>query len=207
MDPQVEPRITYRIRNSLYVNLTNICTLACTFCPKFKDFMVKGHLLKIGPKGPSPEEVLAEVDAAADEKRPDEIVFCGYGEPTLRLDALKTIARGLKERGHRGRLNTDGLGNLVHGRNIAAELAGLVDALSVSLNAQDAPTYARYCPSKYREEAYDQVKAFIREARGHIGEIQATVVGLPGVDVEACRRIAEEELGVGFRFRPLDEVG
>jgi TatD DNase family protein len=207
MDSRVEPRITYRIRNSLYVNLTNVCTLACTFCPKFKDFMVKGYFLKIGPKGPSPEAVLSEVDAAAEEKRPDEVVFCGYGEPTLRLDDLKTTARGLKARGHRVRLNTDGLANLVHGRDITAELAGLVDALSVSLNAQDAATYARYCPSKYGKEAYDHVKAFIRDARAHIPEIQATVVGLSGVDVEACRRIAEEELGVAFRFRPLDEVG
>ncbi len=207
MDPQIEPRITYRIRNSLYVNLTNVCTLACTFCPKFEDFMVMGYFLKIGPKGPSPDAVLSEIDAAASEKRPDEVVFCGYGEPTLRLDELKTIARGLQERGHRVRLNTDGLANLVHGRDITPEIAGLVDALSVSLNAQDAATYARYCPSKYGEKAYDHVKAFIRDARAHIPEIQATVVGLPGVDVEACRRIAEEELGVEFRFRPLNEVG
>jgi TatD DNase family protein len=169
--------------------------------------MVKGYLLKIGAKGPSPEAVLAEIDEAAANKPPDEVVFCGYGEPTLQLEELKAIARGLKERSHRVRLNTDGLGNLIHGRDITPELGGLVDAISVSLNAQDAETYVRYCPSKYKTEAYPHVKEFIRAARAHIPDVQATVVGLPDVDVAACRRIAEEELGVHFRLRELDEVG
>ncbi len=207
LDPTLEPRITYRIRNSLYVNLTNRCTLACTFCPKFVDFMVKGYFLKIGAKGPDPDTVLAEIDQATAEARPEEVVFCGYGEPTLRLGELKAIARGLKVRGHRVRLNTDGLGSLIHGRDITPELEGLVDSVSVSLNAQDAETYARYCPSRYKTEAYPKVKEFIGRARAHIPDVQATVVGLPGVDVEACRRIAEDELGVRFRFRSLDEVG
>jgi len=206
-DPALEPRVTYRIRNSLYINLTNRCTLACDFCPKFVDFMVKGYLLKIGAKGPDPEAVLREVDEAAAAERPDEVVFCGYGEPTLRLDELKVIARGLKDRGHRVRLNTDGLGSLVHGRDITPELEGLIDSVSVSLNAQDAETYAKHCPSRYKTAAYGEVKGFIRNAREHIPDVQATVVGLPDVDIEACRRIAEEELGVRFRFRPLDEVG
>lgn len=206
-DPASEPHITYRIRNSLYINLTNRCTLACTFCPKFVDFMVKGYFLKIGAKGPDPEAVLQEIDAASDEKRPDEVVFCGYGEPTLRLEELKIIAKGLKARGHRVRINTDGLANLVHGRDITPELAGLVDTVSVSLNAQDAETYAKYCPSRYKTDAWESVKDFIRCARSRLPDVQATVVGLAGVDVEACRRIAEEELGVRFRFRPLDEVG
>ncbi len=207
MELSVQSSITYRIRNSLYVNLTNRCTLACTFCPKFVDFMVKGHFLRIGARGPRPEEVLVEVDAASIEKRPDEVVFCGYGEPTLRLEELKEIARALKARGHRVRLNTDGLANLVNGRDVTPELAGIVDAVSVSLNAQDAETYARYCPSRYGAEAYAAVKAFISAVRAHVPEVQATVVGLPGVDVDACRRIAEEELCVRFRFRPLDELG
>lgn len=206
-EPRGEPRLTYRIRNSLYINLTNRCTLACTFCPKFVDFMVKGYFLKIGARGPDPETVLAEIDDASAAKRPDEVVFCGYGEPTLRLEELKVIAKGLKARGHRVRLNTDGLGNLVHGRDITPELAGLVDAVSVSLNAQDAETYARYCPSRYKTDAYGHVKDFIRRVRAHVPDVQATAVGLPDVDVEACRDIAEKELGVRFRFRPLDEVG
>jgi TatD DNase family protein len=207
LETGITPSITYRIRNSLYVNLTNRCTLACTFCPKFVDFMVKGYFLKIGAGGPSPRDVLAEIDQAAAVMRPDEVVFCGYGEPTLRIEELKEIARGLKARGHRVRLNTDGLANRVHGRDVTPELAGLLDAVSVSLNAQDAETYAKYCPSRYKQAAWPAVKAFILAARAHVPEVQATVVGLPDVDVEACRRIAEEELGVLFRLRPLDEVG
>ncbi|HBF12408.1 MAG TPA: radical SAM protein [Deltaproteobacteria bacterium] len=202
---QIQASVVYAIRDSLYLNITNRCTLACTFCPKFIDYEVKGYYLKL-PKEPTVEEVLSQV---GDPSKYREVVFCGYGEPTRRLDALLIIAKNLKSRFPklRIRINTDGLGNLVHQRNILPELAPFVDALSVSLNAQDAATYARVCPSKYKEAAYPAVKDFIGEAVKHIPEVVASVVGLPQVDPQACRKIAEEELGAKFRFRALDNVG
>jgi TatD DNase family protein len=99
------------------------------------------------------------------------------------------------------------LGNLVHGRNILPELQGKVDAINVSLNAPDAQVYAKICPSKYKEAAYPEVKKFILEAKKYIPWVQASVVGMPGVDVAACRKVAEEELGVRFRHREYDNVG
>lgn len=203
--PELVAQVAYAIRDSLYLNITNRCTLACTFCPKFIDFEVKGYFLKL-PKEPTVEEVLAQI---GDPSKYAEVVFCGYGEPTRRLDDLKEIAGRLRKKfPHiKLRLNTDGLGNLVHQRDIIPELSPLIDRVSVSLNAADAATYAKYCPSKYREAAYPAVKDFIRNAVGKFSEVTATVVGMPDIDQKSCRKIAEEELGARFRFRPLNEVG
>ncbi|MBI3179812.1 MAG: YchF/TatD family DNA exonuclease, partial [Deltaproteobacteria bacterium] len=120
--------LAYPIRNSLYVNLTSRCTLACVFCPKIeqRDWWVKGHWLRL-QRDPPVEEVLAAVEAEL-ARRPalEEVVFVGLGEPTLRLDAVLAVARALREKHGRRlrlRLDTDGLANLVHGRNVAPELA------------------------------------------------------------------------------------
>jgi len=195
-------RIAYRIRGSLYLNVTNRCTNACSFCAKFKDFTVKGHQLCLEQE-PTVREV---IDAIGDPTPYAEVVFCGYGEPLIRLDLVKEVAGWLKTRGIMVRINTDGQANLVHGRDILPELAGLVDAISVSLNAPDASTYQGICRSRFGEQGYEAIKEFLRGARGLIPSVTATVVALPGLDVEACRRVAEE-LGVEFRVREYNEVG
>lgn len=201
---ELEPRVAYRIRNSLYLNVTNRCNLACTFCPKFTDFEVKGHSLKL-QKEPDIEQIFQAMGHPEDY---DEVVFCGYGEPTIRLELIKELARRMRAAGvKRVRLNTDGLASKVYGRNVAEELKGLVDAVSVSLNAPDAATYAGLCPSRYGADAYESVKQFIRDAKQHLPEVVATAVSVPGLDIEACRRVAEEELGVSFKAREYMEVG
>lgn len=200
---EMAPQIAYAIRDSLYLNITNKCTLACKFCPKFKDWEVKGYYLRL-PKEPDLQDVLR---AMGDTSPYKEVVFCGYGEPTKRLELLKAIATELKNRGIAVRLNTDGLGNLTHNRNILPELQGLIDTVSVSLNAADAKMYVKWCPNKYGEAAYDEVKKFIKEAKNYIPEIIASVVTVPELDVEECRKIVEEELGASFRARPYNEVG
>jgi len=164
---------------------------------------VKGHLLKL-PGEPTAAEALAGI---GDPTGFDEVVFCGFGEPLLRLDAVKEIAAELKARGARVRVNTDGLGNLVHGRDILPELAGLVDALSVSLNAPDAQTYARICPNRYGAASFSALLDFLREAPKHVPKVSATAVALPGLDPEAVRRLAESIPGVSFRLRPYDDLG
>ncbi len=198
-----EVRVAYKIRNSLYLNLTNRCTNACTFCAKRRDYHVKGHLLRL-PGEPTVAEVLALV---GDPAPYDEIVFCGFGEPLLRLEEVKEIARKMKERGAKVRVNTDGLANLVHGRDVLPELSGLVDALSVSLNAPDAETYARICPNRYGASSFAALLDFLREAPRHVPSVAATAVALPGLDTEAVRRLAESIPGVSFRPRSYNEVG
>ncbi|MEJ2200354.1 MAG: TatD family nuclease-associated radical SAM protein [Desulfuromonadaceae bacterium] len=195
-------KIAYRIRNSLYLNITNRCTNACTFCAKFKDFTVKGHPLKLEHE-PSFEEV---IQAVGTNPPVAEVVFCGFGEPLLRLELVKQVAAWLHERGVKVRINSDGQANLVHGRDILPELAGLIDAISVSLNAPDAETYQKICRSKFGQESYQALKDFLRAAPQHIPQVTATAVTLPGIDIDACRQVAKE-LGVAFREREYNEVG
>ena len=195
-------QIAYPIRDSLYLNITNRCTNSCRFCPKFSGGMVKGHHLLL-----SHEPDLAEVlSAMGDPTRYDEVVFCGYGEPLLRLDLVKEIASRLKKIGVKVRVNSDGQANLVYGRNIVPELVGLVDTLSISLNAADASTYQQLCHSGFGEAGYEGVKAFIRAANGIIPNVVASVVAFPDLDLAACRQVAAE-LGVPLREREYDSVG
>jgi TatD DNase family protein len=203
LSPPETGGIAYPIRHSLYLNLTNRCTNACTFCQRQEFPYVMGHNLKLDHE-PSLREVSV---ALKDANCYEEVVFCGYGEPLLRLDLVKEVARELKGKGLKVRINTNGLGNLIHGRNILPELAGLVDVLSVSLNAEDAEKYEALCRPRWGKESYEAIKSFIREAKRYIPRVIATVVDHPAVDVARCRQIVEEELGVEFRLRAHNLVG
>lgn len=195
--------IAYAIRNSLYINLTNKCSLACTFCPKqSKNFEVKGHNLKLEHE-PNVEDVFR---AIGDVSGYEEVVFCGFGEPTLRLELLKEIARELKQKNMKVRLDTDGLMNLVYGRNAVSELEGLIDAVSVSMNAPDAETYMRLCPSKYGKRAFEAVIEFLKLAKKYIPDVTASAVGIHGLNIPACESLAKE-IGVKFRLRKYQDVG
>jgi TatD DNase family protein len=195
-------KIAYQIRNSLYLNITNRCTNHCVFCAKFEDFVVKGHELFL-EREPSFEEVK---QAIGDPSSYDEVVFCGYGEPLLRLDLVKELAGWLKQQGVKTRINSDGQANLVHNRNILPELSGLIDVISVSLNAANAADYQRLCQSGFGSDSYAAVRDFLQQAPEYIPEVVATAVTYPGVDIAACRKVAEE-LGVKFRVREYQEVG
>ena len=195
-------RIAYRIRNSLYLNITNRCSNHCTFCAKFDEFTVKGHNLLLDHE-PGFEEVMAAIGQPVGI---DEVVFCGFGESLLRLDLVKQVATALKQRGYSIRINSDGQANLAHGRNILPELQGLIDSISISLNAPDAVTYGKLCNTPFGEAGWQGVCDFLREAPRYIPDVTATAVTIPGIDIEACRRVAEQ-LGVKFRVREFAEVG
>lgn len=200
--PDQKAKIAYTIRNSLYLNITNRCSNRCTFCPKFEDFLVKGHFLKLD-REPTSSEVL---EAIGDPNSYDEVVFCGFGESLIRLDLVKKVAAELKRTGVKVRINSDGQANLVHGRNILPELAGLVDTISVSLNAADAATYARLCNTPFGAAGFEGICDFLRDAPRYIPEVVATAVTVPGIDIEAVRELAQS-LGVSFRVREYAEVG
>jgi TatD DNase family protein len=199
------PTIAYMIRNSLYLNITNRCTNHCTFCPKFEELAVKGHELRLRHE-PDYAEVIMAIDGLDESAVYDEVVFCGFGESLLRLDLVKEVAAELKRRGLKVRINTDGQANLVYGRNIFPELAGLIDTVSFSLNAADATTYQRLCNTPYGETGFDGVCDFIKEATRHIPLVIASVVTLPGLDVANVRMLALS-LGATFRERPYAAVG
>lgn len=195
--------IAYRLHGNCYLNITQRCTLRCRFCPKFngtwrvRDFDLRLH------REPSTEQLIA---AVGDPRAYREVVFCGLGEPTLRLPTVLAVAGSLRAAGARIRLNTDGLASLVHGSDMTPELAGRIDALSVSLNAQNPEVYNRHCRPKI-PGAYAAMLDFVRRARRFVPDITVTAIdGLPGVDIEACAKIAGG-LGVNFRRRVLDDVG
>ena len=200
--PIEKGKIAYRIRDSLYLNITDHCTNSCPFCAKNSDLTVKGHYLGID-FDPTAAEV---IDAIGDPSPYEEVVFCGFGEPLIRLDTVKEVASWLKGKGAKVRINTDGLANIIHKRNILPELEGIVDAVSVSLNADTSKLYEKVCRPPF-DGAYEGVKKFIVEAKKHIPDVTASIVGLPNIDVEKCRNIVEGELGVKFRLRPYNEVG
>jgi GTP 3',8-cyclase len=206
--PTVKSVLAYPLGDALYLNLTSACTLACVFCPKIRDddFTVGGFDLRLA-RNPSADEVWAAATAAGIAGR-SEVVFTGFGEPTRRLDVLLDLLGRLEAFGvSRVRLDTDGLASLREGRDVAPVLAAAgLDAVSVSLNAPDADSYARICPSRHGPAAYDAVKAFIRSAVGCIPEVAASAVALPGMSEGACREVAES-LGARFRWRPYDRLG
>jgi TatD DNase family protein len=206
------PAVAYKIRNSVYINLTNKCTNRCTFCPKYQagesNFCVQGYNLEL-KKEPAANEVISSVFRYYNFK---EIVFCGLGEPTLRLETLKEVAKAVKAASAGGikvRLDTDGLANAVYGRNAAAELEGLIDSVSISLNAQNGEFYDRICDpqiAKKGVDAYASVLDFVGECKKYIKEVTVTAVDLPGLDIGYIENLAKK-LGVNFKLRRYNDVG
>ncbi len=202
------PVHAYPLGDALYLNLTSACTLACLFCPKIRDgdFTVGGFDLRLA-RAPEADEVWEAARRAGLAGRA-EVCFTGFGEPTRRLAVLLEITRRLKAAGvRRVRVDTDGLASLREGRDVVPELAAAgVDALSVSLNAADADTYARLCPSIHGPAAFAAVQDFIRRAARLIPDVAASAVAVPGLEEQPCRRLAES-LGARFRWRPYDRLG
>ncbi len=205
----VEPKqrdtatIAYTLHGNRYLNITSRCTLRCAFCPKFNgSWEVRQYELRLREE-PSVDEIVA---AAGDPSRYREVVFCGLGEPTRRLEVMLDVAERLGGAGARIRVNTDGLANLIHGRDVTAEFAGRVDAVSISMNAHDQATYDRHCRPRH-PESFSAMLEFSRRIQRYVPEVVMTAIdGLPGVDITACRRLAEEA-GALFRRRVLDVVG
>ena len=197
--------ISYQVGDSLYLNITNRCTNECPFCIRNKGRQFNQQYDLWLDREPTTDELLA---AIGDPSRYDQIVFCGYGEPTIRLKVIKEVAKAIKLRTPnsklRTRLDTNGTANLFWRRNVLPELKGLIDHISVSLNAENAEKYNKLCKPMFGEQTYAAVLDFIREAKKSIPTVEATVVDLPGVDKEKCRQIATD-LGVQFRVRPYYE--
>lgn len=189
--------LVYEIDDRLYVNLTNRCVNDCTFCLRRHGPGVEGASLWLEGEPPASEYI----ERIPSPGRYREIVFCGYGEPLLRPGPLAEIAAHVKGRSDTPvRVDTNGQARLFLKRDVLPELVGLVDAFSISLNAQDGDTYERLCRPAFKTRAYPAVVEFAREAVRLFPRVILTVVRLPGVDVEACRAIASE-MGAEFRVR------
>ena len=211
-----KPSIVYRYKNALYVNLTNSCPTACVFCVKNTWKMdYRGSDLNLQGNEPSPAEVIALAKAEWAAAPFEEFVFCGYGEPTMRFEALLTCARLIKTGRAEPlpctlkiRLNTNGLANAVLGRNVVPEMKGLIDSVHVSLNTADPEQWLSLMRpmAPWAPTGFEKVKEFIREASLLLPEAFATAVEDKGIDLEKFKALAGR-LGAEPRFRPKLEEG
>lgn len=196
--------ILYWGGESLYINLTSRCSAGCSFCLRNFTWEVFGAQLQLSvAQEPEAVEVIDALERAFLDRVPDEVVFAGLGEPTLRFDVVVAVTDWLRTRRLPSRLNTNGHGRLLNpDRDVVGELARAgLRAASVSLNTHDEPTYDLVCRPTFAK-AFRAVTAFIRDAVAAGIDVTATVVDSPPVDVEAAERLARD-LGAEFRVRPL----
>ena len=193
--------IAYQIGKSLYLNITNRCTSKCVFCIRYKTKLFNSEHELWLKKEPTVKEIIEAIGAPT---KYNEVVFCGYGEPLIRLDAVIEICKWLKDKGTKVRIDTNGHANLTHKRNIVPELEGLVNSISISLNAQNKKLYNDICRPDFGEAAFDAIIEFAKECKKYIPKVELTVVGIPEIDVNAVKKIADD-LGVSFRVRTYYE--
>ena len=187
------------MNGNLYINLTSRCTNACTFCVRNEKSDYFGHKLWLS-REPSAEEVLSRIPD--DLSRYGEYVFCGFGEPTIRLDTLLAVARELKRRGATTRLNTNGQANMIWKRDTTAELAGAIDRINVSLNEATAEGYVLLCKPTFGKAAFAGLQDFARLCREKGIDVWFSVVDIIGEEkLLLCRKISEN-CGVPLRVRP-----
>lgn len=197
-----KPRTVYWLEDNLYLNITNKCSNRCIFCIRKFKTGVANFNLKLN-KEPTIGEILSELNQALYAKNWKEIVFCGFGEPTARLDCLIAVSQWIRK--HYGkpvdiRVNTNGHGcSLNPGRNVAKELkAAGVNKVSVSLNASDEETYNEVCKPEFAD-AYATTLQFIRNSKEEL-ETEVTAVTTPEINLQKIRETAKK-IGVKFRLR------
>lgn len=198
--------ILYRVGENLYVNLTNRCSSACTFCLRqTRDHMEDSDSLWLSHE-PSFEEV-KEAFSKQDMEQYNEVVFCGFGEPTERFELLIEVARFVKETYHKPiRLNTNGQGDLINNRSIAPDMEGLIDTISISLNTPNADKYHELVRSQFGDKAYPAMLAFAKEAKKYVPNVVLSTVAttLTPEEEAQCQNICDE-LGVTYRIRPWED--
>ena len=198
--------ITYKGRNAVYVNMTNKCPCSCTFCLRHnKDYVFDADSLWL-EREPSVKEVCDSIDGW-DLSKYDEVVFCGYGEPTERLDELLEVAAYIKAKDSSTKIrsNTNGLSDLIHGEKTAHKLKGLIDTVSISLNATNKEDYFKIVRPKFGMDSYDAMLAFTRDCVAYVPEVVMTVVDVVTTkeEQERSRKICEST-GATFRIRPYE---
>lgn len=195
--------IVYRVGSGLYVNMTNRCPCACEFCIRKNGAGVYGSDPLWLEREPTIDEVCEAIATA--EPGFASIVFCGYGEPTERLEDMLAVAGYVRKTmpGMPIRVNTNGLADLIAGESTAERFKGLVDSVSISLNAETAERYQAICHPKFGIGAYAAMLRFAEEVKGFVPSVTMSIVGTPDMTpdrIEACRKIVEG-IGVNFRVR------
>ena len=198
--------ITYSVHNGIYVNMTNRCPCACTFCLRKQSDHVYGSDSLWLEREPTVEDVCESIDKW-DLSKYSEIVFCGYGEPTMRLDDLLKVAAYIKSKSNIPlRINTNGLADLIAGEKVAYKLEGLIDTVSVSLNATNKEDYFKLVRPKFGIDSYDAMLSFTMDCTKYVPNVIMTVVDevTSKEEQEKSREICES-LGAKLRVRPYEK--
>jgi TatD DNase family protein len=188
---------TYPLGKSLYINVTNRCNADCTFCKRKTYPFIGGHNLGMKKsEEPSAEDYIKDI---GDPKKYFEIVFCGYGEPTIRWDVVKKVASYVKMNGGSTRLNTNGHGNLINHRDISQEMKGLIDVVSISFNSFDPTQYAEIM--RLDENHFYEMINFAKSCKPYVKKVVMSVVSIDEVEIEKSKKVVENEIGAEFRIR------
>ena len=198
--------ITYPVNKGLYINMTNRCPCNCTFCLRHNAEGVYGSDSLWLDREPTVQEVCDSVDTW-DLTQFDEVVFCGYGEPTERLEDLLLVAKYIKAKGDiKIRINTNGLADLIWQKQTAPSLKGLIDTVSISLNTPNQEDYLRVVRPKFGARSYDAMLRFAKDCTAYVPNVVMTVVDVvtSKEEQEQCRKICEN-IGARLRVRPFEE--
>jgi radical SAM enzyme (TIGR04100 family) len=197
--------ILYEVHNNLYVNMTNKCPCSCTFCLRqTKEEMNHSGSLWL-EREPSVEEVKAEF-SKFDMDKYEEVVFCGFGEPTERLEDLLVVADFVKKNFQKTtRINTNGLSDLLYGKDTAPMFEGLIDIVSISLNTPNRERYLELTRSKFGIGSFDAMLKFAENVKRYVKQVVLTTVSttLSEEEEDECRKICEA-IGVTYRIRSFE---
>lgn len=196
--------ILYEIENKLYINITNKCPCDCIFCIRNNAEGAYGSDSLWLEKDPTAEQTIAELDKN-DLDSYVEIIFCGYGEPLEALDVLLEVAKNIKTRTKTPvRINTNGLADLIHGKSVAPLLEGLIDIVSISLNAGSESEYMRVTQPCFGKQSFNAMLDFAKECKKYIPKVVFSVVDvISPEEIEQCKQISEN-LGIPLRIRKYD---
>lgn len=198
--------ILYKVHRGLYVNLTNKCPCACTFCLRQEknSQSLYGDLWL--SKEPTVDEVIEEF-RKHNLNDYNEIVFCGFGEPTVRLYDIFEIAKYLRTVTDLPiRINTNGMADLIWGKSTAQDFEGLIDVVSISLNTPNRERYYEITKNKFGIKSFDGILEFAKNVKKYVKEVVLSTVEttISKAEEEECRQICEE-LGVTYRIRPFED--
>ncbi len=192
--------ILYKSGNGLYVNMTNKCPCACTFCIRnTSDFVGEIDSLWL-EREPTVSEIIAQFDNfnLADF---DEIVFCGFGEPSERLKEAGEVCKYIRTISNIPiRINTNGLSNLIHGQS-TEELFNVFDTVSISLNSPDKEKYLAVTQPCFGEHSFEEMLKFAKNVSNYVENVAFTVVDVIGDDDIELSRALAEKIGIPLRVR------
>ena len=182
----------YALDGNLYINLTNKCSNGCDFCVRNERASYYGNYLWLKKGDPTVEKVIAQVNGFGDLTRFKEVVFCGFGEPTYKMEEMLALCDYFHGKGLKTRLNTNGQGSLINKRDIPPELKGKIDFVNISLNASCAEKYQKICRSQFGESVFEAILEFAKQCNRNGVACRFSIVDCIGEEeVESCKRLAE----------------